>query len=66
MRITVDKDEICTVSSKDDAVGDAVIKFLFETLALRSVGSSSSVYYWYRMTQTESIVNLWGKYGANV
>lgn len=50
MRITVDKAKICSVGSKDDAIVDALISFLCETLLLCSVGSS--VHYWYRMTQT--------------
>lgn len=41
MRITVDKDEIRTVGSKDDAIVDALISFLCEALLLCSVGSSS-------------------------
>lgn len=40
MRITVDKAEICTVGSKDDAVVDALIPFLCEALLLCSVGSN--------------------------
>lgn len=40
MRITVDKDEIRTVGSKDDAIVDALISFLYETLLLCSVSSS--------------------------
>lgn len=50
-RITVDKDEIRTAGSKDDAIVDALISLLCERLLLCSVGSSG-VCYWYRMTQT--------------
>lgn len=34
MQITADKGKIRTVGSKDDAIGDAVISFLCETIAL--------------------------------
>lgn len=51
MQITVDKDEIRTVGSKDDAIVDTLISFLCEPLLLCSVGSSG-VCYCYRLTQT--------------